>query len=367
MRWWKRNSLNHRNEARASMPHPRLLLVISLLLLLASPAAGTPAPAAPAALTPDPRIQAMIDQVSSTTLYSYVAGLSGETPVILAGEPYTITTRYSLSGIPIAKATQYVYEHFQDLGLTTSYFEYYLQGVTLRNVIAEQTGLTQPGRIVLAVAHLDSTSELAYRSTLAPGADDNASGSAGVLVAADILSQYEFGCTLRYALFTGEEQGLYGSAAYADAVHNLGEDVAGVINLDMIAHNTPGSATTMELHTRDENAGDLRLANLFSDVIAAYQLDLTPITLPDSESASDHYSFWENGYPAILAIEDWEDHAPNYHKSEDHLEELDLAYFTSMVKAAVGALAHLGCLPSPSSPAAHIYLPVVIESLWVSH
>jgi hypothetical protein len=345
----------------------RLIFTGLLLLLLASPAAASPAPTASGVLTPDPRIQEMIDQVSSTTLYNYVGGLTGETPVIVGGEPYTITTRFSLSDIPIAKATQYAYEHFQSLGLTASYFDYYLQGFTRRNVIAEQIGLTQPGRIVLAAAHLDSTSELPYPSTLAPGADDNASGSAGVLVAADILSQYSFGCTLRYALFTGEEQGLYGSAAYAAAVHTLGEDVAGVVNLDMIAYNTAGTAPTMELHTRHGNAGDLLLANLYSDVIAAYQIDLTPVVLQDGESASDHYSFWQKGYPAILAIEDWSDHTPFYHKTADRLQTLDMAYYTRFVKAAVGTLAHLGCLPIPNPPPANIYLPVVIESGQLGH
>jgi hypothetical protein len=358
----------------------RLFLAGLLVLLFASPAAAstspaslqeqidTHEPASPDALTPDPLVQGMIDQVSSAALYGYVSGLSGETPVIVGGEPYTITTRYSKSVIPIEKATQYAYEHFQSLGLTTSYFEYNLPGTGVRrDVIAEQTGLTQPGRIVLAVAHLDSISDAINSLTLAPGADDNASGSAGVLAAADILSQYEFGCTLRYALFTGEEQGLYGSQEYADTVYNLGENVAGVLNLDMIAYNTTGTATTMELHTRPGDSGDLLLAGLFSDVIAAYQLDLTPLVVQDAESASDHYSFWQNGYPAILAIEDWSDHTPYYHKTTDRLQTLDMAYYTRMVKAAVGALAHLGCLPVPNPPAANIFLPVVIESKWNSY
>ncbi len=351
----------------------RFLLTGLLVLLFASPAAAGnqppqraaafPAPASPGALTPDPLVQAMIDQVYSTTLHSYVSGLTGETPVIVGGEPYTLTTRYSFSVTPIEKATQYAYEHLQSLGLDTSYYDYSLPGsVMRRDVIAQQTGSILPGRIVLVTAHLDSTSEAAYRLTLAPGADDNASGSAGVLAAADILSQYDFGCTLRYALFTGEEQGLYGSKAYAASVYNLGEDVAGVLNLDMIAFNTPGSEATLELHTRPGNPGDLLIADQFSKVITAYNLQLTPIIVQDAESASDHASFWQKGYPAILAIEDWADHTPYYHRTADRLQTLDMAYFTRFVKAAIGTLAHLSCLPIPNPPPERIYLPVVIES-----
>ena len=356
----------------------RFLLTGLLCLLFASPAAAGvqpqplaaafPSPSAPGALTPDPLVQGMIDQVYSTTLHSYMSGLTGETPVIVGGQPYTLTTRYSHSATPIEMATQYAYEHLQSLGLETSYYDYTLPGSgTRRDVIAQQTGQLLPGRVVLIVAHLDSTSEAASRATLAPGADDNASGSTGVLVAADILSQYQLGCTLRYALFTGEEQGLVGSRAYAASVHNLGEDVAGVINLDMIAYNTPGSEASIELHTRPGNSGDLLIADQFSKVITAYNLQLTPLVIQDAESASDHASFWQNGFPAILAIEDWTDHTPYYHKTTDRLQTLDMAYFTQFVKAAVGTLAHLSCLPIPDPPPARIYLPVVIELQQLSH
>jgi len=68
----------------------------------------------------------MIDQVQPGTVYSYDAGLSGEFAVPIGGMPYQILTRYTYAGTPIAKATQYVYEHFQALGLPVGYHVYSL-------------------------------------------------------------------------------------------------------------------------------------------------------------------------------------------------------------------------------------------------
>ena len=298
----------------------------------------------PAAITPRPAIQGMIDQLTSDTLSNYVGNLSGEQSVTIGGDPYTILTRYTLTDQPIQKATRFVYEHFQGLGLPVDYDYYILPGygVQKRNVIAQQTGDEQPERLYLLTAHLDSRSENAYN--IAPGADDNASGSAAVMAIADILSQYHFNCTLRYALYTGEEQGLYGSIAYANDVVALGEDVEAVLNLDMLGYNTPGSASTIELHTRPSNAGDLAIANLFADAVSAYNISLTPQILQDRLSFSDHAPFWDRGYPAILAIEDWQDHTPDYHRTTDRLGTLNMTYYTRFAKAALATFTHMGCL-----------------------
>lgn len=303
--------------------------------------------AAPAALTADPLVAEMIGAVTQDTLYSYTGGLSGEWPVVIGGSPYTIATRYTASGTPIAQATQYVYEHLAALGLATSY-HYWTQGsFSGRNVIAERVGLARPNEIVLVMAHLDDTSSVAQRMTHAPGADDNASGSAGVLVAADILSGHWFERTVRFVFFTGEEQGLYGSKAYAAAVAAAAENVVAAYNADMIAWDSVGGPT-LRLHTRvashPGHSADLAIAQLFGDVLAAYGLSasLTPIITPDGIVYSDHSPFWNQGYPAILAIEDdYDDFNPNYHSAADTLATLNLAYFTSFVKATVGTAAHL--------------------------
>ncbi len=298
----------------------------------------------PSAIAPEPLVQEMVSQVRSLDLYTSVGGLSGEWPVTIDGAPYTISTRYTYTEIPIKKATRYAYEFLESLGLLTWYDYYQLNGER-RNVIAQQTGLTQPEKIVMLTAHLDSTSYVnGSPATFAPGADDNASGSAALMHIADILSGYDFGCTLRYALFTGEEQGIFGSQAYAADVYAMQEKLLGVLNIDMLGYSTPGSPPYFELHTRYSNSGDLAIANLFRDAVTAYGIQLYPLILPDGKTFSDHSSFWDYNYPAVLAIEDWNDHTPYYHKTGDQLETLNQTYYSEFTKAALATFAHMGCL-----------------------
>jgi Zn-dependent M28 family amino/carboxypeptidase len=186
----------------------------------------------PELLDPDPTIQGMMDQVISDTVVLYDGGLSGEWPVTIGGSPYTIVTRHTTSGEPIQKATQYAGEHLSNLGLSV---EYHIWNATRPpNVIGQLTGETVPEDIYIITAHIDDMPS----GGVAPGADDNASGSTAVMIAADILTQYRWDCTLRFIFFTGEEQGLLGSSAYAQRSYYAGENILGVLNLDMIAWNT---------------------------------------------------------------------------------------------------------------------------------
>ncbi len=313
-------------------------LALSLLLLTPE----RPPALAPADVAFHPLIAEMMDQVLSTTVYDYDGDLSGEWPVTIEGTPYTIATRYSYSGLPIQKATQYAYEHLQGLGLATSFHSYTYNSNTWRNVVAEQPGVVDPSRIILVTAHIDDMPS----GALAPGADDNASGSTGVLVAADILSQHDFRYTLRYVLFTGEEQGLHGSAAYAAAVHAAGENIAGVVNMDMIAYDSD-AYPILDLHARSAIPDSVTIANTFAQVIATYGLNLSPDVLIDDSlgNYSDNKSFWNQGYAAILAIEDDDDFTPYYHTTGDTLSTLNIPYFTQFVRATVGTAAHLAELP----------------------
>jgi hypothetical protein len=312
-----------------------IILAVSLLLLCGSPEATSADP-----VFPDPFVREMIEQVESDTAYDTVAGLSGEHPVMISGSPYTLKTRFILEQEPIQKATQLVYEYFQSIGLPVEFFWYSHTFVgTQRSVIAEQPGRSEPDCIYVLSAHLDD----APSGELAPGADDNASGSAGVLIAASILSQYEFNCSLRYALFTAEELGLLGSKAYAEQVYNLGEDIRGVVNLDMIAYNSD-EWPVINLHTRATNDQDLAIANQFENVVSAYAIDLLPEIISDGATNSDQASFWKYDFPAILAIEDGDDLTPFYHSTSDRVQTLDLAYFTHFIQAAVGTTAHLAGL-----------------------
>jgi hypothetical protein len=309
--------------------------------------------AVPAVLEPDPIIQQMVTQVDGASIYSYTGDLSGEWPVMIGGEPFTITTRHTYSGVPVRKATQYAGNHLNRLGLDVEYHQW--GESTYPNVIGELTGQTDPEDVYIICAHIDDMP----LGGVAPGADDNASGTTAVLVAADILTQYQWDCTLRFALWTGEEQGLWGSNAYAHRAFTSSESILGVLNLDMIAWNSAGSSPDIDLHANSELSATLELAQLFSDVVHIYNLDLIPEIVPNGTDRSDHASFWDFGYPAILGIEDFGDFNRRYHTVEDQLQYLDMNYYTDLVKASVGTFAHMSdCLIATVEPV-YFYLPVV--------
>jgi hypothetical protein len=187
----------------------------------------------------------------------------------------------------------------------------------------------------------------AWTAGPAPGADDNAAGSAAVLLAANILSSHFLERTVRVILFTGEEQGLCASEVYAGAATNAGENIVAVYNMDMLAWDAVGGPV-LRLHTRPSgnpgHAADVAIANLFSDVVNTYGLSsvLTPIVNDDGEISSDHYPFWQGGLPGVLAMEDdYDDLNPNCHTANDQRQYLNMGYLTNFVKASVGSAAHL--------------------------
>jgi hypothetical protein len=289
-------------------------------------------------ITYDSRVANIIAAVTQAAAYTYSGNLSGETQVVVEGDPYTIVTRHTSSGVPIQKATQYVFEFMSQFSLDVS-FHAWASG---RNVIGEKLGATDPEEIILVTAHLDDMPS----GGVAPGADDNASGSVGVMLAAELLDQYWFEKTIRFVFFTGEEQGLLGAKAYAQDVYDNGENIVGVFNMDMIGYDSDPYPTlpTLRIHTRNSYAPDLAIANTFVDVVNTYGLSglLTPIIDQDGITASDHAAFWSKGYAGVLAIEDDQsDFNPYYHSVNDLRSNLNMGYMTNYIKASLGSVAHL--------------------------
>lgn len=211
-----------------------------------------------------------------------------------------------------------------------------------RNVIATKPGSTYPSEQVIICAHLDNTS--GQPQTLAPGADDNGSGTIGVIEAARIFENFNFEKTIKFCLWTGEEQGLLGSAAYAADAASRGDTIIGVLNFDMIAWEG-NSDDSIDIHA-GTMASSQALGALFRDVNTDYNIGLRPQTLTwDALDRSDHASFWDHNYPAILGIEDYShDFNPYYHTISDNMGIIDSAYFARFVKTAVGATATLAVL-----------------------
>jgi len=268
---------------------------LRLLTLDPKPLRPTAAPGViPAVIQPDPLIEAMIDQVTTEDIYGYLRGFAGEQPVWVEGAWYTITTRQTNSGTPIYKATHYLGERYAAQSLGVEYHVW--NNANNPNVIGQYTGLVNPDDIYLIGGHLDDV-------TGTPGADDNASGPIAGLIAAEIMTQFQWGCTLRFVGWTGEEQGLNGSDAYAHRSWQQGENILGYLNLDMIAWNTAGTSPEIYLAYNASMPSTLALAQLFDDVVDAYDIDLVPVLGTSLSGGSDHSSFWDHGYAALFFFE----------------------------------------------------------------
>ena len=106
------------------------------------------------------------------------------------------------------------------------------------NVVCVKPGAAQPERHVVIGAHYDSLNN--SNPANSPGADDNATGTACVLAVAELLADFDFEYTLVFITFSGEEQGLYGSEAWASDAADAGMDIVGMINMDMLGYLAGG-------------------------------------------------------------------------------------------------------------------------------
>ena len=180
-----------------------------------------------------------------------------------------------------------------------------------RNIVAFHRGRNLAEDTLLLTAHYDSTSGKPLER--APGADDNASGTAAILEAARVLSRHPYDISLRFVLFSAEEWGLYGSEHHAYEAYRRSERVLGVLNFDMVGY-VDRAPEDLDLIVDDSS---LWLAERFSRAAALYT-SLPLVTYKDSTLQwSDHAPFWDYGYSALCGIEDVEPSNPNYHEVGD--------------------------------------------------
>ena len=278
----------------------------------------------------DARVQAMLDAMPD-------ASITGMWLDLIASS----TTRYaSTSGC--AAAADWARDQFAADGLQTEEQSWSRQYAP--NVVATLPGAAHPERIVVLVAHLDDMPP----NGPAPGADDNASGSAMVLSAARELSRYRFENTLVFLLVTGEEEGLLGSAAYARQAAADEADILAALNADMIGWEGDGKPVPEDL---DLNYDDhsTAVADLMTEVGASYSgtAAVNAIYCP-SMVYSDNASFWDMGYASVCGITDNEDFCnqpgtyPYYHTHADTAAHCgDTAFFAASVRTFAAAAAEL--------------------------
>ena len=260
-------------------------------------------------------------------------------------------TRYSFTDSCRA-AEEYVHGVFEGYGLETEFFTYSYSRDQWRDIIGTQRGTAYPDRVYIICGHLDSiTYEDPYH--WAPGADDNGSGSTAVLYAAELLSNYDFDCTVKYICFTGEEQGLYGSYYWVRDAYYSGMDIRGVINLDMIAYKDTG-ALDVDIYC-DQNSLSKEHANMMIANGSLYAgVDGYRIVDPGA-AYSDHYYFWYYGYPAVMGIERSGSHwNPYYHTSQDIVSNCDIDLLAGITKMSLATLMELAVPDTASVVNLHV-------------
>ena len=106
------------------------------------------------------------------------------------------------------------------------------------DVLAIQKGTTDPGRVIVISGHIDSrVTDVMNTTSDAPGANDDASGTAAVIEAARVLSKHKFAATLVFAVLSGEEQGLYGGHVLANYATKQGWRVEADLNNDIVGNS----------------------------------------------------------------------------------------------------------------------------------
>jgi len=253
------------------------------------------------------------------------------------------------------------------------------------NVVAtlEGTDPANAGRIYVVSGHYDSrNSENDNVTDPAPGANDDASGTAVALECARVLSQHKFPASIVFIAFAGEEQGLYGSAHYAEAAKAAKLEIAAVLNNDIVGGNrTPGdkmqqpqwvrifsegipaAATPDEIKlirvTGMENDSPSRqLARYIRQVAEQYVTGFEPklVSRPDRYlHGGDHLSFNDQGFAAVRFTEYREDY--NHQHQTPRIESgveygdlpkfVDFAYVANVARLNAATLASLASAPAP--------------------
>lgn len=286
-----------------------------------------------------PIVDEIVAEFSALAYDTRLRQLSGDVPVLVGGSGYTFHTRHSFSEGG-RKSGQWAHEQLVALGLSVRDQEYTWNGNVFRNVIVTIPGETTPERVYVLGGHIDSISP--QPDALAPGAEDNASGSSGVMAAAQALLGRHFASTIELVLFSGEEQGLWGSDHYVEEALGLGVDLRAAVILDMIAYVDDDYGVLIE--------GEPAWADLmdaYGDAVARYTGLASEYTY--TSWGSDHVPFQDANVPAILALDlDWSDY-PWYHSTGDTYDKTMPALGVEIARAALATIAQLAGPLSSSS------------------
>jgi hypothetical protein len=257
----------------------------------------------------------------------------------------------------LAEAADYVECAFTNAGYVPKRQTFEVIKEICHNIEVEIAGATKRDEIVILGAHYDSVAG-------SPGANDNGSGAASLLVLAEALARFQPARTLRFLAFVNEEPPNFqtdtmGSRVYARRCRERGEKIMAMISLETMGYfsDVKGSqkypAPLGMIYPDRGNfisfVGNISSRPLVRRCIEIFRRD-TPLpsegaALPGGITGvgwSDHWSFWEEGYPAIMVTDTALFRYPHYHTAEDTPDKLDyprLARVTAGLEKIIRALA----------------------------
>ncbi len=246
----------------------------------------------------------------------------------------------------LQQAAHYIKTNFQQSGYVVRSQEYQVEGRVCENIEVEVPGNTRPEEILLIGAHYDSVEG-------SPGGNDNGTGVAAVLALARLFSQAQASRTLRFVTFVNEEPPYFqtprmGSWVYAQRSRERGEQINAMFSLETIGYysEAPGSQQyPIPLGLLYPSTGNfiafvsnIKNGDLVQRVVGNFR---EHATVPSEGTAmweglpgigwSDHWAFWEAGFPALMVTDTALFRDPFYHSAKDTPEHIQYEPFTRVV------------------------------------
>lgn len=296
-------------------------------------------------------IDEALAQISVERMRAHIRALEGVRHPIVAPEA-------------LERAAAYIEGELGALGYGVETHRFPAHGREFRNFLATIRGTGRPDERVLVVAHYDTVED-------SPGADDNASGVAGLLELARVFASLVFEATVQLVAVNLEERqqpegtldtaGLFGSRALANLARQEGWQIAGVIVLESIAYAGADieqrSPEGLPIPMREVgdflavvgNEDSQALVEAFGRAVDRYRipLPLLPLVVPGKGEVlrdtrrSDHAPFWDHDYPAVMLTDTANFRNPHYHQPGDTLQTLNLEFAVGVCQAVGGVVAEL--------------------------
>jgi hypothetical protein len=287
-----------------------------------------------------PLIEDYVSNVSGPAFFQTIQEISGHAYFFYNGLKSVSTRYYNTSDKDLV--ADFLAAKLEGYGYTVTFDPFTQSGHGCRNIVATRVGTVYPDEYVVVGGHYDSISQ--NPSTLAPGAEDNGSGTAAVMEIARISSGRDFERTVQLVLFDSEEQGLYGSEHFVDDAIGAGRDIVAALTMDMVSYYDSHYSVRIE--------GEHSWEWLMS-IMETKTDDHTDIgNQKDYNSwGSDHVPFQQAGIPAFLAIDYDYGSYPGYHQTDDNWGQISASadIGTQIIKAVAATLAEVAGLQSDLS------------------